>query len=115
VALFFYIYILSLCLMEWAINWPRPSVCVVLMSMIKLESGKSKEEEEEEVYYSSLIPKTSRLGRPDLFGIMLEEEAVVWEGSSIVQLLIAIASVILITATMTTLKFIHGSCGFVHS
>lgn len=100
--------------MEWAINWPRPSVCVVLMSMIiKLESGKSKEEEEE-VYYSSL-PKTSRLGRPDLFGIMLEEEAAVWEGSSIVQLLIAIASVILITATMTTLKFIHGSCGFVHS
>jgi hypothetical protein len=44
--------------------------------IIKLESGKSKEEEEEEVYNSSL-PKTSRLGRPDLFGIMLEEEAVV--------------------------------------
>jgi hypothetical protein len=45
---------------------------------------------------------------------MLEEAAVCEEGSSI-QLLIAIASVILITATMTTLKFIHGSCGFVHS
>lgn len=73
------LYILSLCLMEWAINWPRPSVCVVLMSMIKLESGKSKEEE---IYYSSL-PKTS-LKRPDLFGIMLEEAAAVWEGSSTV-------------------------------
>ena len=30
-------------LMEWAINWPRPCVCVVLMSMIKLESSKSQE------------------------------------------------------------------------